>query len=372
VFDMTHSLGYLYYLLNRVPGTQFIYAVLAVNAHAQRLLIDELKDARPPVVIYDSRSIGAAGWGEGRVIMNNVRSYDVSEYVLHGWTPVLSTHGVLVMARNDLAASTPIPDLSTPPQMTDLYFSRPSCQWGATPNYLPVPDSSSALTLPVRSTMLRTVVHYSGWAVDPATNLPASWVLFADGDRVVAWVKPTINVPDAARYLHQSKSESGFELGGAMFDAAPEHEAAYSVGADGLAHPLNGSPAGPVAALRLPDGRQVRVAPTAGGGIAGWEVHHADVDMVGELQLPSGIDLRDYDLATLSSTGGLGGANVALTDQFLHEISASWLDQAGPSLTLRVGSCPQWYGYDPSKPLYVMQSGGPPVTSVTLSSASRS
>ena len=82
--------------------------------------------------------------------------------------------------------------------------------------------------------------------------------------------------------------------------------------------------------------------------------------------------LRDYDLATLSSAGGLGGGKVALTDQPghpYHDISAIWLDQAGSRLTLRVGSCPQWYGYDPSKPLYVVQSGGPPVTSVTLSAA---
>jgi hypothetical protein len=367
VFDMTYSLGYLYYLLDRLPATRFIGLSMAESLYAQRLLIDELEAARPPVVIYDATSIGMPGW-DG--IANNVRHYEVSEYVLRGWTPVLRTHGVLVMARNDLAASRPVPALSTPPQTTDLYFSGggryfsgPSCRWGATPNYLPVPDSARATTLPVRSPMPRTVVHYSGWAVDPATNRPASTVVIADGDRVVATVTPTINRPDVARRLHQPKSaRSGFQQD-AMFDAAPDHEAAYSVGADGLAHPLRGSPAGPVAALRLPDGSQVRVAPTAGG----WEVHNADVYTVGELRLPSGIDLRDYDLATLSSTDGLGGANVALTDQLLHEISASWLDQAGPSLTLRVGSCPQWYGYDPSKPLYVMQSGGPPVTSVTLS-----
>ena len=90
-----------------------------------------------------------------------------------------------------------------------------------------------------------------------------------------------------------------------MFGAAPDDEAAYSVGADGLAHPLRGSPAGPAAALRLPDGSQVRVAPTAGGFL---ESHNADVYTVGELRLPGGIDLRDYDLATLSSTAGLGGA----------------------------------------------------------------
>ena len=87
---------------------------------------------------------------------------------------MLRTHGVLVMARNDLVASRPLPALTTPPQTTDLYFSGPSCDWGATPNYLPVPDSDRATTLPVRSAIPRTVVHYSGWAVDPATNRPAS------------------------------------------------------------------------------------------------------------------------------------------------------------------------------------------------------
>jgi hypothetical protein len=211
----------------------------------------------------------------------------------------------------------------------------------------------------------RTVVNYSGWAVDPATNRPATKVLIADGERVVGTAKPSINRPDVAQFLHQPTSVSGFQYN-ASFDAAV-HPSAYSVGADGWAHPLGGSPPGAVAALRLPDGNQVRVTPTVGGYL---DIHNADAYTVRELPLPSGMTLRDYDLATLSSTGGLGGANVALTDQpdrLYHDISASWLDQAGPRLALRVGSCPQWYGYDPSKPLYVMQSGGPPVTSVTLS-----
>jgi hypothetical protein len=378
VFDLTLSPGYLYYLLNRVPGTRFINVALASNAPGQRLLIDELKAARPPVVIYDATTMGASAWGgtPNNNIANNVRHYDLSEYLLRGWTPVLRTHGVLVMARNDLVASRPLPALSTPPQTTDLYFSGyligPSCRWGATPNFLPVPDRSRAITLPVRPMPPRTDVHYSGWAFDPATNLPASTVLIADGERVVGTVKPTIARLDVAKHLHQPQSTPvyGFKYSG-MFDAAPTYLAAYSLGADGLAHPLHGGglPAGSVAALRLLDGSQVRVAPTMGGVVDDYQ---ADVYTVGKLQLPSGIDLRDYDLATLSSTGGLGGATVALTDQLLHEISASWLDQAGPSLTLRVGSCPQWYGYDPSKPLYVVQSGGPRVTSVTLSSAKRS
>ena len=364
VFDMTNSPGYLYFLLGRAPGTRFVHVSMAITEYAQRLLIDELKAARPPVVIYDTTTIGMPIW-DG--ITNNVRHYEVSEYVLRGWTPVLRTHGIVVMARNDLVASRPLPALSTPPQTTDLYFSGPSCRWGATPNYLRVPDGTRTTTLPVRpvrAPMPRTVVTYSGYAVDPVTNRPATGVLIADGERVVGIVTPSINRQDVAASLHQPTSVSGFQYN-AVFDTAV-HPSAYLVGTDGLAHPLYGSPPGYVAALWLPDGSQVRVAPSVGGYL---EVHNVDT-LVGQIQLPSGMTPRDYDLAMLSSTGGLGGASVALTDQPdrpNHEISASWLAQAGPRLTLRVGSCPQWYGYDPAKPLYIMQSGGAPVTSVTLS-----
>jgi hypothetical protein len=376
VFDMTNSLGYLYFVLGRAPGTRFTHADMAVSEYAQRQLINDLKATRPPVVIYDSTSIGAPAF-DG--ITSDVRSYEVSEYVLRGWTPVLRTHGVLVMARNDLVASRPVPALTASPQTTDLYFSGPSCDWGATPNYLPVPDSDRATKLPVRSAIPRTVVHYSGWAVDPATNRPASTILIADGDRVVGTATPTIDRPDVAKVLHQAvRDMPGGGLGGVhskptlvsgfQYNAALDagvHPSAYLVGADGLAHPLGGSPAGSIAALRMPDGGQVKVAPTVGGYL---EVHDVDV-VVGEIQLPSGMTLRDYDVAMLSSDGG----KVALTDQPghpYHDISARWLE-AGSRLTLRVGSCPQWYGYDAAKPLYVVQSGGPSVTSVTLSAIRR-
>jgi hypothetical protein len=366
VFDMTNSPGYLFFVLGRVPGTRFLHVSMAIPEFAQRLLIGELKAAQPPVVIYDADSIGMPVWD---FITSDVRHYEVSEYVLRGWTPVLRTHGVLVMVRNDLVATRPVPPLTAPPETTDLYFSGPTCDWGASPNYLPIPDSDRPMTLPVQPPTQRMVVYYSGWAVDPATNRPASTVLIADGQRVVGTVTPSIDRPEIAVSLHQLTSVSGFRYMAAL--EAAVHPSAYLVGADGLAHPLRGSPAASVDALRLPDGSQVRVAPTAGGNL---EVHNADVYTVGEFRLPSGISLRDYDLATLSSSGGLGGANVALTDQpgqLYHDISASWLDQAGPRLNLRVGSCPQWYGYDASKPLYLMQSGGPRVTSVTLSAIRR-
>jgi hypothetical protein len=386
VFDMTYSLGYYYFLLGRVPGTRFTTVSAGTSERAQRQVIEALAAVRPPVVIYQSNS---TGYPTSDGIINNVRHYDVSEYLLRGWTPVLLTHGILVMARNDLVSSRPVPALTTPPLTTDLYFTGTTCDWGAIPKYLPVPDSARSTTLPVRELGARTAVHYSGWGMDPATHRPAGTVLIAEDDRVVATVTPSIDRPDVAIGLHQTESVSGFQYDALLDGVHPS--TAYAVGADGVAHPLYRSPVAPVAFLRLPGGSKVRVEPTMAGYL---EDHRANViPSVAEIQLPSGINLRDYDLATLSSginpsdyriealsfTDGLGGGNVAITDQLLsdpsdevprfHWIMATWVEQSGPRLTLRVGSCPQWYGYDPSKTLYVIQSGGPPVTSITLSAA---
>jgi hypothetical protein len=387
VFDMTYSLGYYYYLLGRVPGTRFTTVSAGTSERAQHVIIDALKAVRPPVVIFEATT---TGYPTSDGIINQVRHYAVSDYLLHGWTPVLLTHGVLVMARNDLAASRPVPTLSTRPLTTDLYFTGAPCDWGAIPNYLPVPDSARSTTLPVRTLGARTIVHYTGWGTDPTTHRAASTVLIAENDRVVATVTPSIDRPDVAFGLHQPESVSGFRYDAVLDGILPS--TAYAVGADGVAHPLKRSPVAPVAFLRMPDGSQVRVEPTMAGYLEDHQVNV--IPSVGEIQLPSGINLRDYNLATVSSgtdlsdyrieslswTDGLGGGNVALTDQILdnpsdesprwHEILATWqYPSSGPHLTLRVGSCPQWYGYDPSKPLYVLQSGGPPVTSVTLSAA---
>jgi hypothetical protein len=362
VFDMTNSLGYVYYLLGREPGTQFIHVSMAQTEYSQQLLIDELKAVRPPVVIYDATKMGMPVW-DG--ITNNIRHYDVSEFVLNGWTPVLRTHDVLVMARNDLVSSTPVPSLTAQPDTTDLYFTGPTCSWGTTPDFLPVADSARATTLAVRSSAQRLLVNFTGWAVDPASNRPATTVLIADGDRVVGTTTPSIDRPDVASLLKVPTSASGFQYD-AVLDAGL-HPAAYAVGADGVAHPLGGAAPGGATVLRMPSGSTVTVASAAAGHL---ETHTADTYRVGEIQVPSGVTLRDYDLARLSAAGSLGGASVTLTDHLqslYHGIKATWLNKAGSDLTLRVGSCPQWYGYDASKPIYVVQDGGPPVTSVTLS-----
>ena len=64
-----------------------VLIALAMPASGQRLLIDELKAARPPGV----PNWGCPACGPGD-ITNKVRYYEVREYVLRGWTPVLRSY----------------------------------------------------------------------------------------------------------------------------------------------------------------------------------------------------------------------------------------------------------------------------------------
>ena len=134
VFDMTNSVGYFYYLLGRDPGTRFVPVSMAIPPYAQQRVIDDLNRSRPPVVVYDARSIGLPAWdGVG----NDVRHYEISQYVLRGWTPVLRTHGVLIMVRNDLVTTNPpVPTLLTAPETTNLYVNSRPCDWGAAATFL--------------------------------------------------------------------------------------------------------------------------------------------------------------------------------------------------------------------------------------------
>ena len=102
---------------------------------------------------------------------------------------------------------------------------------------------------------------------------------------------------------------------------------------------------------------------------------------VSQIDVPPGTDLSRYPLVTFSAdtastppTGAasLGPAVFMLTDSVgspSHTISFKAKPGLGPDLGVRVGSCTQWRGFEPSQPLYITQSGGAPITSVTLSGA---
>ena len=363
VFDMTNSLGYVYYLLGRRPATRFASVSLAVTPYSQQLLIDELRRSRPSVVIFDSTKMGNPGWDW---ITNNVRHFDVSRYVLDNWVPVLRTHGNLILLRRDLAASgPPVPALIEPPVTTDLWFSpQAPCEWGASLAYLPSIPVGAARELPVTTLGSRRVVSVTGWAADPATGRSATVVGVA-GSQVIGTVMAAQARPDVAAAAGTS-TDVGFR-----FTGVADPNAAlffYLLGSDGRAYPLDGSSRGEAPSLELPDGRRVPTTTTTAGHL---EADNSVVRLVQRVDVPAGLRLADYGLATVSAgPTGLGNAQLTLTDeigQAGHDINASSVAWANPDLPMRVGSCLQWRGYDSSRPLYLLQSGGNPVTSITLS-----
>jgi hypothetical protein len=138
----------------------------------------------------------------------------------------------------------------------------------------------------------------------------------------------------------------------------------------GRLHPLVGSARTSAASVEFPDGRVMRTAEPPVGHV---DDYHASTRELGQINLPTGTRLTDFDLMTMSAGGGpVGTSELAITDsieQGGHYIAAATLPEPDRDFTIRVGSCLQWHGFDATKPLYILQDGGVPVTSVRLSGA---
>jgi hypothetical protein len=359
VYDFTNSVGYVYFLLNRVPGTRFFHVDFAIPPHDQQMVIDELNASRPPVVVFDSDHMGMPIW-DG--IPNEVRSYQIAQYLLDGWVPILRSHGNLIMLRRDLVKpGLAIPTLLQAPATSDLYIGR-TCDWGYAPNFMPAPQQTGTpLTLPVHPMGEYQIVTATGAAIDPATGQAAKSVVVAQGSTVLTELAPSLNRPD----LPATTTPVGFIATASA--PADQPITFYLRSTDGTLHPLRGtSGAGSVSSLRLSDGSTVPVSATSAGSIDRTTISQ---QTVGRIDAPAGTNLSAYQLATFAGAS-LGGLTLTVTNAIgdsSHTISVKTLDDPRTSLALRVGACLQWHGFAGSQPLYVTQTAGAPVTSVTLS-----
>ncbi len=369
VFDMTNSLGYLYFLLGRDPGTRFVHVSMAIPSMAQQLLIDDLERTKPPVVIYDATYQGLPIWDS---VSNNVRHYEVAEYILRGWVPVLRTYGNTVMVRKDLVSpNLPVPRLDTPADTHGLWLEGRYCDWGYSPNFLRSEPAGKSVTLPVQPAGTGTVYTLTGYSAKYGSPDPAPIVLVSGGKAVgtsVVWLNRT----DLGQRLGIDATSS---LNGYSISAMVPHGtevSAYTMDTDGVLHLQSGQPSPGLTSVTLLDGTQATVSSQPSTSVVGAveSVRQAD-KALGRIVVEPGMTLTGYSLATLSAGGqDLGSAHLAITDdleRINHWITAMSLAGHGADLPLRVGSCLQWYGYDPAKPLYVLQDPGVQVTSVTLS-----
>jgi hypothetical protein len=134
VFDFTNAPGVFHYLLDLRPATRYYHVSLAIRQRTQADLVRRLREAKPDVVAFTSDGVmrSLSSW-DG--ISNQVRHYDVSQYLLDAYVPVRAAGGFVLMAPRGAGAT---PDRA-------LYFRAPACDWGDVPNFFaPEPARGAA------------------------------------------------------------------------------------------------------------------------------------------------------------------------------------------------------------------------------------
>jgi hypothetical protein len=367
LFDFTNSPGYVSYLLQRDSPTAFYHVSMAVPEFSQDLVVDALEARRPAVVAFDSTYIGLPLWD---LVANDVRHYAIARYLLNGWTPVVRSHDVLFLVRNDLVAGLPsLPTLHEPAQTNGLYFAGRRCDWGYTPGYLESLPTGRSTTLAVDTPRNARWLDVSGWAYDRAAAQPVRRILVAVGDRVVQTLHADQWRRDLA-FLHADRGRQRSSFTGWIATTEAGRPQVYAVLSDGAAHPIGGhSSHGRPGSLHL-SGRTIPTSPVpSGDGEVTLESRAAQVSSV---DVPASVDLTGSALARFRTSGNIGRSEVLLAESLRGSASRDtaitfrtrpW---QGASTSVRVGSCPQWHGYD-TKQLFLVQSGGRPITGIRIS-----
>jgi hypothetical protein len=173
VFDFSNAPGLYYYLLQLTPRSRYYDVSMAMPETAQKDLISELRRHPPKLVVFTNDRFGQPGWDN---IPNMVRHYDVSQYILDHYRPLLSVDGQIIYA--DEAAHLPPPEslhlhLSQPPVTDLLPFRGQVCDWGYAPNFLSISPPPPAHEMsPIRL----TVTGVGSEGNDVSTSGEAQWL----------------------------------------------------------------------------------------------------------------------------------------------------------------------------------------------------
>ncbi|RNM13798.1 hypothetical protein [Nocardioides pocheonensis] len=359
VFDFSNSPGIVHFLLHTAPATRYFHVSMAIAPDAQRDLVRRLEVARPRVVVFDSDLFGLATW-DG--VSNQVRHYLVSDFVLSGWTPVVRSHGMLFLLRNDLVRSRPaLPALAEPPETTDL--DRSTCDWGLAAAYLPSAGSGTPVTLGVgRPSSVRRLV-VSGWAYDPTTDAGVRTIVVRVGGTTVATLAAHEPRPRLAATIGiAGAAQAGFDAD-VVIPAAGDVQV-VAIGASGSTP------------LAVADGEDDAPATRRPGSapLGRLDSLQTSTGTLSPVEVPAGLRLSDYHLATLSSGGhAMGASTLTLVDggpagSAGHVIRARTLPDLR-ALRVRVGSCLAWRGVEADR-LNLLQEGGSPVDRIVLSGVS--
>jgi hypothetical protein len=343
LFDFSNNPMLFHYTLDRRPSTRYFHVSMAIRKHTQSDVVRKLERRPPKLVVFSSSpAFGLPSWDN---IPNQVRHYDVSQYILDHYRPILESHTFVLMARNDLAR--PVASRTT----DQLYFANLPCDWGYAPNFLttrPEPkEIREAVAVSFRPTEgVATVV---GWGVDLAASAPAQEVVAALGSRVVARATPSSDRADiAGRLEDQRYVRSGFTM--VIPGSAPlERLRFFVITRDGEARELHyGQYSGLAPTTRVPKrvnsaGRSYRV----GSGAYGQIESTAPEKHTYSLELPAQAGRR-FSWLEIRTGSPLLENTLGVTDErgeWIRTIAFKTLDRGQRSVWVQVGACSQWHGF---------------------------
>jgi hypothetical protein len=374
VFDFSNNPFLFHYVLDRQPASRYFHVSMAIRRGTQSDLIRELERRKPKLVV--SATYPRFGLPDWDGIPNQVRHYDVSEYILDHYRPLLASQGWLFMARNGSGLRPPPRALEGAlyerPATDVLYFRTLRCNWGYAPNFLstgPAEDEAArAVELRMRPT--DGVFTVSGWAADLDAKAPAMLVVAALGRRVYGQATPATERPDIAGGLGDERfARSGFRM--IIPAVVPLQQLrVYGLTRDGTARELVYGPGSGLAPLsRTPDrvvlgGRSFRVIP---GGIHGWAESAEGEKPTWALELPPGSAPADYDWLEFRTRTRFEDDTLWITDSRgdpERAISLKTLDRGQLTIRVQVAACSQWRGLGRS--LYLESANGQELGAVRL------
>ena len=359
VFDFTNQPAIVHFLLGQPAVTRYPHVSMAIREAAQADLIDQLAEDQPELVIYWSEGYGLDNW-DG--IVNPVRHYDVSQWLLEHYRPWMSLQGDLLYVRNDLDPPDPAtlaPSLSQAPIVDDLIDRVPQCQWGTSPMFLDSADQVGTDGLRVQGIPIDREVTVTGWAGSVA-GAPASRLLALDpAGRVLAEVATNGPRPELSQYAPDGVGTGYAIVVPLEAGLRADQISLVAVNASGVAAPVAATPA-PAAGTSLVsrDGHTAVLAPLAPVGA---------IETQAETSLPAGgqtlrLDLpagatEDYDWVELSTGGEPAKARYLLTNLYQGQAADAIAATTGPGIQfdtfaravdrylVQVGACAQWRGF---------------------------
>jgi hypothetical protein len=378
VFDFTNSPALFHYLLDRPSPTRYYHVSMAIREDEQNELVEELADSRPPLVVFESTKTGLPTWDS---ISNQIRHYEVSQYLLDYYRPLIRWDGFTFLGLK--GADFPPPStlakrLGGRPEASGLFRASP-CDWGYAPNFLtaePEPDSVDR-PFTLETTNRGQVVSVGGWAIDPGAKSPAAKVVATLEGRVVAEATPSGSRMDVASYLrNEGYLRSGFVVGiplRTLGGAAVSALRIYAISRSGEAAELTYTPESPWAGRQESGPRTLllgrRRVPVVPGVAEGFADSAPVSDMLLTLDIPQAArDGRTYEWLEIETASPLGDNSFVLSDQAADPgrgITFKSLGRGETKLRVLVGACSQWHGYRSGR-LYLQVQANEEIEAVRL------